>query len=107
MTPTKHELCRLEHVCPESDLSLVSTCSLRFSPVKSFSFDVSRLDQLLESFATADAWITRSNGVRLSLRLLEPNWYNSSADALASVELQATIIQNLEVAVLSMIPTLC
>jgi len=111
MSSTKHELCRLEHVCPELDLSLVSTCSLKVSSVKSFPFDVSRSDQLFESFVTAGAWITRSNGVRLSLRLLGQDSCISpadGADGFASMELQATIIRHLEVAILSVsFPALC
>lgn len=107
MSSTKHELCRLEHVCPESDLSLVSTCSLKFSSVKSFPFHVFRSDQLFESISTAAAWITRGNGVRLSLRLLGQDSCVSSADGLITMEFQAMIIRNLEVAVLSIIPTLC
>ncbi len=108
MSSTKHELCRLEHVCPELDLSLVSTCSLKVSSVKSFPFDVSRSDQLFESFVTAGAWITRSNGVRLSVRLLGQDSCVSPADGFASMELQATIIRHLEVAILSVsFPALC
>jgi hypothetical protein len=108
MSSTKHELCRLEHVCPELDLSLVSTCSLKVSSVKSFPFDVSRSDQLFESFVTAGAWITRSNGVRLSIRLLGQDSCVSPADGFASMELQATIIRHLEVAILSVsFPALC
>jgi hypothetical protein len=108
MSSTKHELSRLEHVCPELDLSLVSTCSLKVSSVKSFPFDVSRSDQLFESFVTAGAWITRSNGVRLSVRLLGQDSCVSPADGFASMELQATIIRHLEVAILSVsFPALC
>lgn len=108
MSSTKYELCRLEHVCPELDLSLVSTCSLKVSSVKSFPFDVSRSDQLFESFVTAGAWITRSNGVRLSVRLLGQDSCVSPADGFASMELQATIIRHLEVAILSVsFPALC
>jgi len=108
MSSTKHELCRLEHVYPELDLSLISTCSLKVSFVKSFPFDVSRSDQLFESFVTAGAWITRSNGIRLSIRLLEQDLCISPADGFASMELQATIIRHLEVAILSVsFPALC
>lgn len=107
MSSTKHELCRLEHVCLESDLSLVSTCTLKFSSVKSFPFHVFKSDQLFESFSTAAAWITGSNGVRLTLRLLGQDPCISSDNGLATMEFQAMIVRNLEVAVLSMIPTLC
>ena len=99
MSFTKHELCRLEHVCPELGLSLVSTCSLKFSSVQSFPFYFARPDQVFESFTAAGAWMTRGNGLQLSLRLLGLDSCVSPANRFASMELQATIIRHLEVVI--------